>query len=245
MKIAVALSVSTLLSLATPALAHDLFRVSLEPMQEGQVYGPGAFGLDFYLIDNKLERVMNLADVTSGDLRVHVYDEDLGGIADFQAHWVAATGTWHTDLNLAYKTTYWVWAEGMLSGDQEPFLGGGSILVGGNVPLPDPGPLSASAEGQDSGSRVDLGGAVVAQKPATLTFKFSRLDGSPAVITDLELFVATDDADGLYRLTPSRFGDGSYDADFTAPEAGLYRVWARFTDGRQARLVRLAFNASP
>ena len=242
------LSYLSILFASTLVWAHgNESRVEIE-LESSVTIHAGHSQLEFQIVDTEGNRALSDQDLKIAHekkLHVLIYDQALKEFTHVHPEYI--DGLWKVSINLAVDGKYFLWAQGELASDNEEFSALSEISVtNGNPAWPLPPSLVELRTGANGISKATLGNQTLrAGKMAMLDLKFTRTDGTSAVITPylgaLAHVVATPtDGDSLIHVHPM---DGNLPNEgmlhMTFPNKGNYRLWIQFIDGGILKTIPL------
>jgi len=242
------LSYLSILFASTLVWAHgNESRIEIE-LESPATIQAGQSELAFQVVDTELNRALSDQDLKIAHekkLHVLIYDQALKEFTHVHPEYI--NGLWKVSINLAVDGKYFLWAQGELASDSEEFSALSEIKVSNGSPAwPLPPTLTELRTGTEGASKVTLGNQTLrAGKAAMLDLKFTRTDGTSAVITPylgaLAHVVATPaDGDSLIHVHPmngNQPNEGMLHVTF--PNKGNYRLWIQFMDGGILRTIPL------
>jgi len=174
-------------------------------------------------------------------------------------HPAYARGRWRVELDLPRDGFYWLWSQGVVTGEADEslreFLSSVRLRVQGGMPahsLPKEQDWATEVlAGTDGNSRVSLNyaGTLHVGEMAMLELSYARTDGSQPAITPYlgagahVLAVAQSGSTPVHIHPQNPEGEGAtrqvLHVHSGFPAAGSYRLWGQFRDAGQLRTVPL------
>lgn len=223
-------------------------RVEVE-LESASKVSAGKVTIEFQLVDTKNNNVVTPSELNiTHEKKLHFLSYD-PALKEFRhVHPEFDGQLWKAELELAVDGKYFIWAQGELAADSEEFSALARLEVeNGQAAWPLPPRLTDNRSGADLGSVATLSNQILrAGRMAMLTLKFTRADGSPAMVTPYlgafaHVISTPDDGDSLIHIHPmngSSNDEGMLHVTF--PKEGFYRVWVQFIEGGALKTIPLS-----